>query len=197
MSTIVGNLIDTSSYTSAGSSSYAELTPQPADKPVEIETLAFTATSRRLSGQLTQARLDQPSARNRRETLPASVAGPAPADVEKADKHLQSALDTWLISGLLHRHLIPEHSSVKPFVDLFVEAAQKQPVQSWFKSKGLDLSTVRVYSDWVEGTVVIDGKHVTRKFTATDGSGWGEVGAKVTAAANQLNPYNYGGFTAE
>ncbi len=208
MSTVVGNRIPTSSHTSAlGRSNAAPHTPsvapEPERTPGELESLPFSATSRRLSGQLTQARLDEPAARHRREAVPQSIAGPARdtrkspdsparAAAEKADEKLQTVLTHWLISGKLHGHPVPENSSVKPFVDLFIAAAQEPKVQSWFKSKGLDLSTVCVYGDWVEGTAVVDGKHVTHKFTASDGSGWSEVGAKVTAAALQLSPDNHG-----
>ncbi|WP_294737567.1 hypothetical protein [uncultured Pseudomonas sp.] len=118
---------------------------------------------------------------------PAAPGFPAPADAIKADERLQKNLTHWLKTGRLRHHPIPPNSSIKPFADAFTEAAQAPHVQAWFKSKGLDLSTVRVFSDRVEGMVEVDGKQQAQKFTATDGSGWGGVSAQVSNAVNKLS----------
>jgi hypothetical protein len=105
---------------------------------------------------------------------------------------LQNTLTHWLITGQLKANPILPDCSIKPFIDAFRNAVREPQVQAWFASKGLDQSTVRVFSDGVEGTVLVDGEEVVRRFTTTDGSGWWEVAASVTEAVNSLSPGYFG-----
>ncbi|MGZ9706120.1 hypothetical protein ACXX81_08805 [Pseudomonas sp. GNP013] len=115
-----------------------------------------------------------------------------PGFTQKADETLQQSLIEWLITGKSKDHLFPRNASIQPFIDVFNKAAREPKVQAWLKSMGMDVSSVRVFSDGVEGTVLIKGKQVKCRFTATDGSGWNEVGARLTEAADKLSPNSAG-----
>lgn len=149
-------------------------------------------------GQLRQARFEPVAARHKRESRAANT-GPAaleefgtPGFTQKADETLQQSLIEWLITGKSKDHLFPRNASIQPFIDVFNKAAREPKVQAWLKSMGMDVSSVRVFSDGVEGTVLIKGKQVKCRFTATDGSGWNEVGARLTEAADKLSPNSAG-----
>ncbi|NWC88684.1 hypothetical protein HX793_09385 [Pseudomonas reactans] len=168
--------------------------PVPEDRLGEYER---SDAPRQRSGHLMQVKLSHSSPRQKRETLTADAERrradfPAPADAKKADASLQKTLTHWLITGQLKANPVPAHSSIKPFTDAFRDAVHEPSVQAWFKSKGLDVSTVRVFSDGVVGTVMVDGVKIARRFTTTDGSGWWEVGAKVTEAVKTLSPDDFG-----
>ncbi|NWC92449.1 MULTISPECIES: hypothetical protein [unclassified Pseudomonas] len=105
---------------------------------------------------------------------------------------MQKNLTHWLTTGKLRAQPIPENASIEPFVGAYRTAVGDPQVQAWFKSKHLNLSTVRVYSDRVEGVVVRDGQEVQAQFSTTDGSGWWEVSAKVRATQKMLSPSDIG-----
>lgn len=117
---------------------------------------------------------------------------PSSEDAKTADGRLQNTLAQWLISGRLRANPIPPNASIQPYTDAFSAAVREPQVQAWLKSKGLDVATTRIFNDGVEGMVQVDGKSVIRRFTTTDGSGWWEVGAKVTDAVNALCPDYFG-----
>ena len=96
------------------------------------------------------------------------------------------------MTGELKGNPMPANSSIKPYVDIYREAVREPSVQAWFASKGLDLSTVRIFDDSVVGVVIRDGVEMTQTFTTTDGSGWWEVSAKVRAAQKTLSPGDIG-----
>ncbi|MGH2423644.1 hypothetical protein EJ576_09215 [Pseudomonas sp. C 49-2] len=158
---------------------------------------SVTGVLRQRGGQLTQLRLEQPLVRHKRADLSAETGRnvavyPTVEAAKKADASLQSNLTHYLLTGRLKIYPFPPDASIRPFMDAFVDAAREPRVQAWLQSKGLDLATMRVFSDGVEGPVLIDGKHVTRRFTTTDGSGWWEVGANLSEAAKMLRPDNGG-----
>ncbi|MGU3305543.1 hypothetical protein ACLBW8_04625 [Pseudomonas sp. M5A4_2d] len=202
MSTVTLNRMGTPPSVAARSTGHVEphnppVAPRGQDKTGEIESSSLAGAPRRLDGQLTQLKFEQPSARGKRQ-VSSETGGmptyaerktafyPASVDAKKADKSLQQNFTHWLITGKLKAHPFPPSASITPFIEAFSQAVREPQVQAWLKAKGLDLSTVRVFSDGVEGTVVVDGKKVTQRFTATDGSGWWEVGAKVAEAVNTL-----------
>lgn len=168
---------------------------------VENRSLADPSNSWR--AQLTQRKFEPALVRKSREVAPQSGEGswgverkaavyPAPAEAEKADASLQKTLTHLLQTNKLKANPFPPNASITPFINAFIDAVSEPQVQAWLKSKGLDPLTVRVFSDRVEGTAVVDGKKVTRKFTTTDASGWWEVSAKVSAAVKQLSPSDAG-----
>ncbi|NVZ21505.1 hypothetical protein [Pseudomonas costantinii] len=172
--------------------------PGAQDSPGETERMGVSGVPKQRDGQLTQLRLDQSQARQKREVPPGDTlqtAGPqrnshvfpAPSAAEKADVKARKALAHWLKTGKLNANPIPANASIKPFVDTFKDSVREPQVQAWLKSKGLDVSTVRVFSDAVEGVVEVDGEKVIRRFTTTDGSGWWEVGAAVSEAVKALH----------
>lgn len=175
----------------------------PQDSSGETQDTYRAGLPRRRDGQLTQAKFKQASVRHKRENSSGnsssqaevgriSLAFPQDADAKSADIELQKVLTYWLITGHIKDDPFPPNASVRPFIDAFINAAQEPRVQAWFEAKGLDVSTVRVFSDGVEGTVLINGERVKRRFTGTDASGWNEVGAKLTEAANRLSPQSGG-----
>lgn len=209
MSTITANFLAVPAPVSSGvhdtpESRYLPIAQGDAGKPTEMAHLPVGDAPCQWRGQLTQARIGQHSSRHKRESSSQSTGipvtaeykspvFPAPADARKADERLQENLTHWLITGQLKRRPIPVNASIKPFTDAFSEAVRAPQVQDWLKSKGLDLSTVRVFSDGVEGTVVTDGVAKTQRFTTTDGSGWWEVSAKLSEAVNALRGEHFYG----
>lgn len=179
------------------------LAPPPQGSSGETQSASPAYAPRRQDGQLRQARLESGRARPKREiasgntgrlavTEPKSPEFAQDSEAKRADEKLQQALTDWLLAGEMKSNPIPRHASVQPFLDVFNSAAQERQVRAWFKANGLDASSVRVFSDGVEGTVVVDGVKVQRRFTTTDGSGWNKVGAKLTEAANALSPKSAG-----
>lgn len=171
--------------------------PQSRDSRAVTESTSVSGAPRPQDGQLRQARFESAAARQKRDSSSAGNGQPAEApfatpgfpqkvSARKADEKLQQTLTHWLITGEVKDNLFPRNASIRPFIDLFNKAAREPQVQAWFKSTGLDLSSVRVFSDGVEGNVLIRGRPVKYRFTVTDGSGWNEVGAKLTEAANKL-----------
>ncbi len=173
--------------------------PGPQDSPGDAGQSVLSGVPRHRDGQLTQLKLEQSLPRLKREAsseAPTHIADaerkspvfPAPSAAKKADDKARKALAHWLKTGKLKDDPVPPNSSIKPFVEAYKDAVREPQVQAWLTSKGLDLSTVRVFSDAVEGAVVVDGVKHIRRFTTTDGSGWWEVGAKVTEAVKALHP---------
>jgi hypothetical protein len=168
-------------------------------KSGEIESSATASVLRRHDGQLRQSRFGHPEVREKKDipsVSPNRLVGAArklpefPLDVfsKKVDQKVQKTLTQWLINGHLNAHPFPRFASVRPFIDAFCQAAKEPQVQAWLNSKGLDLSSVRVFSNRVEVTELVSGAKVARRFTATDGSGWNEVGAKLTEAVIKFSP---------
>ncbi|WP_235205556.1 hypothetical protein [Pseudomonas fluorescens] len=148
-------------------------------------------------GRLTRVRLELPQQRKKRDSPTGNRDSPPPAfpsaaEAAKDDKQLQDALTHWLSTGKLKRKPIPDNASIKPYVDLYRDAVKDAAVQDWLASKGFRLSTVRIYRDGVEGTVVRDGVETNQRFTTTDGSGWWEVSGKVRAVERLLSPSDLG-----
>lgn len=177
--------------------------PTPQDSSRNAEHASLAGAPRRLDGQLTQARFEQAALRYKRENSSASTGHSAEAeragrsfpqdvDARRADEKLQQTLIHWLITGDIKDQPFARNASIRPFIDALSNAAWAPQVQAWFKANGVDVATVRVFSDGVEGTVSVNGVKVRRRFTAADGSGWGEVGAKVTEAADKLSPDPFG-----
>lgn len=155
----------------------------------QTETPLPGRAPRTSSQQLKLVILEQASGRSKRDvTTRPSRAFPTDERARAADSSLQDTLARWLVTGKLNANPIPPDASIKPFTDAFGEALREPKVQAWFASKGLDVSTVRIFNDGVDGEVNINGKKVRQRFTTTDGSGWWEVGAKVTEAVNILCP---------
>lgn len=165
----------------------------------EAEDSTYTGTSRRSGARLAQARLESAPLGTQHPPLSASTDRPAPAAAQNtafpsvenakiADAHLQNALSHWLVTGQLNANPVPSNASIKPFTDAFNAAVREPSVRAWFKSKGLDWSTVRVFNDGVDGEVMVNGERVRQRFTTTDGSGWWEVAAKVAEAVGALCP---------
>ncbi|MFL1503099.1 hypothetical protein ACI77N_18260 [Pseudomonas sp. S191] len=208
MSTNITNRLTTADYFSTGRDGDTVtlkpvIDPSPSGRVGEAENSTVTGSPRQWAGQLAQVRLGQPFTRERRAIASASFHSPAEAELKspgfpaseaakKADERLQKNLVRWLITSVPTQRTIPNNSSIKPFIDAFNDAVRAPQVMAWFSSKGLDLSTVRVFSDAVEGTVIENGEKITRRFTFTDGLGWGAVGAKVAEAVSRLSPDNYG-----
>lgn len=203
------NLLPTSTPSHVPTKHAAESEPRTPIAPLSQDSSGETQHPsdapfpRRLEGQLTQARFEQAPVRHKREnssnkSRPPTEVGlinlafPQTADARKADVELQKILTLGLITGETKEDPVPQNASIKPFIDAFINAAREPQVQAWFEAKGLDVSTVRVFSDGVEGTVLVNGKKVTQKFTGIDTSGWNEVGAKLTEAANRLSPQSRG-----
>lgn len=97
-----------------------------------------------------------------------------------------------LLKGITSVPVIPRNASIAPFISVYNQALSAQPLQDWFRAKGLKLATVRVFNDHVTGVVTQDGKDTLVRFTTSDGSGWGEVSALVSAAQQALSPSNFG-----
>lgn len=203
MSTLINSHTPTHSYPSFGSGNHSApvdsaVSTPPQTNPDEHENLPITTASRHQGGQLVQARIGQPSVRHTRspasEATARRVGGklkkpsfPEPVDAKGADKDLQTTLTHSLINVLPFYDPIPQNASIRPFIDAFSEAVLDPKVQAWFKSKNLDLSTVRVLSDRVEGLVDAHGKKEHRTFTRVDGSGWREVSEKLRVAVRSLS----------
>lgn len=117
---------------------------------------------------------------------------PASSAAQSADVTLQKNMVHWLNTGTAKEKPIPPNASIAPFIEMYNEAIQEPAVQAWFKSRGLKLSTVRVFNNSVVGVVVVDGKETFQRFTTTDGSGWWEVSAKVSALHKVLSPSDLG-----
>lgn len=142
--------------------------------------------------QLRQVSLNQASPQDVTGVSPGGNGIPSLEQARQADGRLQKNLTHWLTTGKLRAQPIPENASIEPFVGAYRTAVGDPQVQAWFKSKHLNLSTVRVYSDRVEGVVVRDGQEVQAQFSTTDGSGWWEVSAKVRATQKMLSPSDIG-----
>lgn len=207
MSTVTVNQMSTLSFVPPANGARPEppdlpITSTPQDTSGERESAPIANVPRRQDGQLRQARFSHGGGRQIRETGSTSThrlvvarqnwVFPDDVAARKADEKLQKILSQALITGTLRGHPFPRNASIRPFIDAFCQAAQEPQVQAWLKSKGLDISSVRVFSDRIEGTELISGTKVARTFTATDGSGWNEVGAKLTEAADKLSPDSSG-----
>ncbi|WLH92842.1 hypothetical protein PSH87_13105 [Pseudomonas sp. FP453] len=125
-------------------------------------------------------------------SVTASRLFPASDVAQSADVTLQENMVHWLNTGHAKEELIPPNASISSFLEMYDQAIKEPPIQAWFKSKGLKLSTVRVFSDSVVGVVVVNGKQSFQRFTTTDGSGWWEVSAKVSALHKVLSPNDLG-----
>ncbi|WP_455826399.1 hypothetical protein [Pseudomonas graminis] len=204
MSTVTVNKTTAHSFVSpadSGGPKAAELpiASTPQDTSAHVERSPAASGLRRQDGQLRQSRFDHAEVRQKRE-LPSAATNrfasvgpkklefPSDAAAGRADQRLHSILAKMLVTGKLSGHPFPPNASVRPFIDAFCQAAEEPQVLAWLKSKGLDVSSVRIFSDRVEGNELIGGVKVARTFTASDGSGWGDVGAKLTVAANTLAP---------
>lgn len=172
-------------------------TPSPATAPSAPQPTPPAPDAGKTS--LRELRLHQQLDRGKREAPSPAVEAPAvrrrypaAAVATNADATLQKHLVQWLNTGVAKDNRVPPNASIAPFIGLYNEAISDPTVQAWFKSKGLKLSTVRVFSDSVVGVVVRDGKESIQRFTTTDGSGWWEVGANVSAAHKALSPSDLG-----
>lgn len=163
------------------------------------EPCAPTRASRAKATRLAPARLESPPMRKPHLALLANTQRPVRAIGQEApflsnegamaaDAHLQKTLIHWLVTGRLNAHPIAQNASINPFTEAFSAAVHAPSVRAWFKAKGLDWSTLRVYNDGVDGEVMVNGERVRQRFTTTDGSGWWEVGAKVSEAVDALCP---------
>lgn len=152
---------------------------------------------------LRQLRLQEQAGRPKRDTaaqgadVPATGQKerrryPARADAEKADTKLQKNLVQWLKTGKPNENVIPEKSSVAPFIAMYNQALNEPSVQAWFSAQGLIPATIRVFSDCVVGTVMREGKAVIQRFSTTDGSGWGQVSHTINALQKVLSPSDLG-----
>lgn len=83
-------------------------------------------------------------------------------------------------------------SSIYKPARLFQEALNDPKVLAWFESKGFELSTVTIFSDWVSGNVTRNGVTHTEGFSIWDDSGWWQVSAQVLIAREVLDLTNIG-----
>lgn len=117
---------------------------------------------------------------------------PSVESAKKGDAALQEQLSQWLLSGEEPDSAIPPKASISPFLKLYTDALQTPEIQAWFKTHGLDPSTVRVYSDCVTGTAKQNGQEVVKRFSLTDGSGWWAISAQLHAAHKLLASHGEG-----
>lgn len=183
--------------------SQAHAAPQPAF-PTQPQGLAHNSRSLRalrmdgLAGPSSESKTRvKRHAGSVTEESPASAAGagglfPVVADAQDADKRLQKNLMRWLHSGTAPDNAVPKKASIAPFISLYNDAIKEPALQAWFKSTGFKPATIRVLDDAVVGIVVREGKETFQRFTATDGSGWGQVGLRVSALQRILSPNNRG-----
>lgn len=123
---------------------------------------------------------------------PLSSRFPTVENATQGDTNLQTSLARGLVKGDTGLPLIPRNASVGPFIRRYTHALAEQPLQDWFRAKGLKLATVRVFNDHVTGVVTREGKDTLVRFTTTDGSGWGNVSTHLRAAQHVLSPSNFG-----
>ncbi|MFN3355658.1 MAG: hypothetical protein ACK418_06565 [Pseudomonas sp.] len=139
--------------------------------------------------------LREPQNRVQRHAAKAPGAGerfPTVAETSDADKKLQKNLIRWLRTGNPPDNAVPKKSSIAPFIALYNTALKDPTLQVWLKSKGFKPETVRILDGAVVGIAVRDGKQTLQRFSATDGSGWGQVSTQVSALQRILSPNNWG-----
>ncbi|WLH70869.1 hypothetical protein [Pseudomonas sp. FP2309] len=139
--------------------------------------------------------LREPQNRVQRHAAKAVGAGerfPTVAETSDADKKLQKNLNRWLRTGNPPDNAVPKKASIAPFIALYNAALKDSRLQAWVESKGFKPETVRVLDGAVVGIVVRDGKETFQRFSATDGSGWGQVSTQVSALQRILSPNNWG-----
>lgn len=202
MSTVSVSRTAMPAYVSAASNGEAKplnpsSAPRAQDRPDASEQSSVAGAQQQWGGQLKQVGLEQHSIRSKREAPSADpvrkpMVYPASEPAKQADANLQKTLTHLLLTGKLRANPFPPNASISPFIEAFIDAVREPPVQAWLNAKGLDVSTVRVFSDGVAGSVVVEGETVTRRFTTTDGSGWWQVGAKVSEAVKKLRPDDLG-----
>ncbi|ANF86146.1 hypothetical protein A7J50_2748 [Pseudomonas antarctica] len=202
MSTVSVSRTAMPAYVSAASNGEAKplnpsSAPRAQDRPDASEQSSVAGALQQWGGQLKQVGLEQHSIRSKREAPSADpvrkpMVYPASEPAKQADANLQKTLTHLLLTGKLRANPFPPNASISPFIEAFIDAVREPPVQAWLNAKGLDVSTVRVFSDGVAGSVVVGGETVTRRFTTTDGSGWWQVGAKVSEAVKKLRPDDLG-----
>ncbi|XVJ49952.1 hypothetical protein ACDZ94_25995 (plasmid) [Pseudomonas sp. UBT] len=202
MSTVSVSRTAMPAYVSAASNGEAKplnpsSAPRAQDRPDASEQSSVAGALQQWGGQLKQVGLEQHSIRSKREAPSADpvrkpMVYPASEPAKQADANLQKTLTHLLLTGKLRANPFPPNASISPFIEAFIDAVREPPVQAWLNAKGLDVSTVRVFSDGVAGSVVVEGETVTRRFTTTDGSGWWQVGAKVSEAVKKLRPDDLG-----
>lgn len=176
----------------------------PASPSVIAVTPGPSPTDTHHSRSLREVKLQEQAGRDKRDTdvksaaVPPAKAGkvrrryPAAADAEKADIALQKRLVNGLNTGKADEKANPEKSSVEPFIEMYNQAVNEPSVQAWFRSQALKPETIRVFNDCVVGVVVRDGKETLQRFSATDGSGWGQVSQTISALQQVLSPSNLG-----
>ncbi|WP_256585938.1 hypothetical protein [Pseudomonas sp. ICMP 460] len=172
--------------------------PHPAVAFSPSHNQSFSATS-----SLRQLSLEQPAGRARRDTADQPAAAPvnksnlkgsypATVDAKMADIRLQKILVQWLKTGEANKKDIPKKASITPFIEMYYHAINEPAVQAWFKTQHLKPQTVRVFSDYVVGVVVRDGKETFQRFSITDGSGWGQVSKSIGYVQKVLSPNDLG-----
>ncbi|MBX7276547.1 hypothetical protein K2E95_13350 [Pseudomonas sp. ERGC3:01] len=202
MSTVSVSRTAMPAYVSAASNGEAKplnpsSAPRAQDRPDASEQSSVAGALQQWGGQLKQVGLEQHSIHSKREAPSADpvrkpMVYPASEPAKQADANLQKTLTHLLLTGKLRANPFPPNASISPFIEAFIDAVREPPVQAWLNAKGLDVSTVRVFSDGVAGSVVVEGETVTRRFTTTDGSGWWQVGATVSEAVKKLRPDDLG-----
>ena len=110
----------------------------------------------------------------------------------KADRDLQTKVIEMLGSNQNGPLTIPEGTSIHEPFELFKQTLNDPKVLAWFNAKGLQLTTLRIHSDFVFGTVTHDGESTQEKFTLWDNSGWWQVADQVLVARQLLDPADGG-----
>ncbi|WP_421555946.1 hypothetical protein [Pseudomonas kitaguniensis] len=185
----------------------APLLPQP-DKPIAPTApgVAFSPSGHQLfsaTSSLRQLSLEQQAGRAKRGIPDQPVAAPvsesqvrhrypAKPDATAADTRLQKILIQRLKTGEVDEENIPKKASIAPFIEMYHQAINEPAVQAWFTSQHLKPGTVRVFSGYVVGVVLRDGKETIQRFSITDGSGWGQVSKTIVSLQQVLSPNDLG-----
>ncbi|HEF4763236.1 TPA: hypothetical protein SAN82_005714 [Pseudomonas putida] len=119
-----------------------------------------------------------------------------------AMRHLEgaSAADKTLIynlAGMLHTNqhhpiVIPEGTLIHSPVKLYQQAVNQKAILDFFDSKGMDLSTLRIFHDSVTGAITENGETITYRFTLWDNSGWWQVAKPLLPMLKLLDPDGVG-----
>ncbi|WP_237880970.1 hypothetical protein [Pseudomonas sp. PGPR40] len=110
----------------------------------------------------------------------------------KADSDLQSNVIEMLDSNQNGPLAIPAGTSIHEPLELYKQALDDSKLLAWFEIKGMNLTTLRIHSDFVTHEVTHGGESTQEKFTLWDDSGWWQVSAQLLDARNVLDPGDVG-----